>query len=831
MKKIYFFLLAILATALIARSQKKWVGPAVGGSWAVGGNWSGGVVPGPTDSVVLDGGITGTINNVANVTVRNLTVTDNSNVTLEYSAGGPARTLTISNTNGNNLLDLTIVAGSQLTIAGTNFTGIALATNADASIAGTLTINSGRTYNTGGGSSNTSVTGTIDNRGIVTNNMLSFASGSFYIHSRNGGFVPVANWDNNSNCNITGVTTTIPTPASFAQDFGNFTWDCSTQTGNLSFIGNLKDIDGNFTVANTGGTGAINLSITGVNFTLTIGGDYVQTGGTLNMIGSAGICNLELNGNFNMSNGTLRRGGGTCNFIFDRNGAQTFTKSGGTISGAINFSINNNSTVDFGLSVLNGTLATFTLNSGAKLITSHPAGLNSAGAAGSVQTAIRSFSVDADYEFRGANTGVFNTGTSLNTQPSLVRNLTINNTSGSVTLSKPVTIENGPTANRLYLQNGALITTATNILTLDDNVQATGIPGLQANNYNLNSFVHGPLKKEGNDQFIFPVGKIGSGLRKIGIIIPEPPVGSNTSTSFTAEFIRGNPQTLSTTLSAGLERLSACEYWTLDRTGTNQVRVLLSWENNSGCPGQYVTDISTLRVAHLIGGTWINEGNQLSSATGNNAAGTITSINAGIINFSPFALASSSAIENPLPVVFADVKAYEKNNGVQIEWSNLTEKDVAEYTVERSANGRDFSAIGKQSPTSNQNDKASYDAFDAIPGAGANYYRIKAEETTGKIVYSKILSVNIGKESHGLRLYPNPVNGNQVTIILSNLKRGQYNLRIINTAGQDVYKQIISNQSRTLTQTLNIPSSVKPGVYSMVLTGDNYRETKTFIMQ
>jgi len=184
-----------------------------------------------------------------------------------------------------------------------------------------------------------------------------------------------------------------------------------------------------------------------------------------------------------------------------------------------------------------------------------------------------------------------------------------------------------------------------------------------------------------------------------------------------------------------------------------------------------------------------------------------------------------------LPVIFANVKAYEKNNGVQIEWSNLTEKDVAGYTIERSANGIDFTAIGQQLPISNQNDKVDYSAFDANPNIGANFYRIKAEETSGKIVYSIVLSVNLDITNQGLRLYPNPVSGRQVTISLSNIKPGQYSLRIINTSGQDVFKQTIMNQGSIMTQTLRMPSSVKPGVYNMVVTGNDYRENKLFVIQ
>ena len=92
-----------------------------------------------------------------------------------------------------------------------------------------------------------------------------------------------------------------------------------------------------------------------------------------------------------------------------------------------------------------------------------------------------------------------------------------------------------------------------------------------------------------------------------------------------------------------------------------------------------------------------------------------------------------------------------------------------------------------------------------------NYYRIKAQETTGKIVYSKILSVNIGSTTESLRLYPNPVKGNQINISMSNIKRGKYTLRVINTAGQDIFQQVINNQSSNLTQTLNLPSTIKAG--------------------
>ncbi|HUM66081.1 MAG TPA: T9SS type A sorting domain-containing protein, partial [Chitinophagaceae bacterium] len=320
--------------------------------------------------------------------------------------------------------------------------------------------------------------------------------------------------------------------------------------------------------------------------------------------------------------------------------------------------------------------------------------------------------------------------------------------------------------------------------------------------------------------------KVDAGLRIAGIQRPSTAGGT---TTYQVEFQRATPPTAA--LQDGITRVSSCEHWDINRTsGSGSAYITLSWAANSNCTvaTPYVTSLSTLRVGHLRGGAWRSEGNF--STTGTNLAGTIRSVNA-VNTFSPFALASISDDENPLPVVFANVRAYEKNNGVQIDWSNLTEKDVDHYVVERSTNGTDFSAIAQQLPTSNQDDKADYSAFDAAPKAGTNYYRIKAEETTGKIVYSKILSVNLGSTTQSLRLYPNPVTGNQVNISLSNVRSGQYDLRVVNVSGQDVLKQRISSQGSTITQTIDLPASIAPGVYNMVISGGDFRETKMFIVQ
>ncbi len=442
MKKIYSLSILLLISIAVWSQTKTW--NAGNGAWNVANNWTPAGVPAANNLIIFNTGAAVTITNVPTIELNKATITGNTQVILQGTA---SNIISLNDATGT---DLVIDGGSSLGL-GTNF-NLTLNNNADATITGTLTVNAGSSYVTGGGNSVTTVTatGTIDNKGTVNssqNGSLAFAAGGTYLHSQNGGVIPEASWNNASNCIVTGVINQMPT--GFAQEFGNFEWNSTAQVpfgapATPSFGGQLTNIDGDLIIKSTG-TGAIYLA-NSFNFQTTVDGDYIQTGGTLVINQTGGNGNLLIEGNFNMSGGVLARnspllGGNSSTVYFDGSAEQTFTKTGGTISGPLAFVIPEGSVVNFGTSVLDGTASTFTLQSGAKLITSNPAGLNSAGAFGPIQTATRTFSTDADYEFRGANTGIFNTGVSTNTTPSLVRNLTINNSSGTVTLSKPVTIQ------------------------------------------------------------------------------------------------------------------------------------------------------------------------------------------------------------------------------------------------------------------------------------------------------------------------------------------------------------------------------------------------------
>ena len=170
-----------------------------------------------------------------------------------------------------------------------------------------------------------------------------------------------------------------------------------------------------------------NLTANRDNAQITVAGDFIISSGTLSCTNNS---NRELTvyvgGDFTMSGGAITENGNYGEIISDGTGEQVFTKSGGTISNDIRFTVNSGAVLDMGTGVLDGSAGNFTMNDGAGLITDHPQGITASGNSGSIQVnRTRTFSSSADYTYSGTAAQV--TGTGL---PSSVRNLTVNNGAG-----------------------------------------------------------------------------------------------------------------------------------------------------------------------------------------------------------------------------------------------------------------------------------------------------------------------------------------------------------------------------------------------------------------
>jgi len=330
------FLLIFLLSASSSWGQTNTWDGSVSSNWNTAGNWSLNLVPTSSHDVVINTNAAISVN--TNATINKLTVSDNA--TVSFTSSGGERRITIDNTGSS------IQSGSSLTLRGSTGSGtrsmtIAFSgTSLTMSIAGSLilpSVGEGAVYNatnsitTVSGHIKMTSTGSASAPTITsTASNLIFASNGTYEHNINGRTIPTATWNANSTCSVTGVVTTVPTTVSFQQSFGNFTWNCASQTGDLSLAGRLRTVNGNFTITATN-NGSLRLSNDYVEETLVVGGNFSQTGGSFYIAGDGSndwIMNVA--GNFSLSGGTLDMNGGdgTTNLNVSGN----FTHSGGTLT-------------------------------------------------------------------------------------------------------------------------------------------------------------------------------------------------------------------------------------------------------------------------------------------------------------------------------------------------------------------------------------------------------------------------------------------------------------------------------------------------------------------
>ncbi|HRG59929.1 MAG TPA: T9SS type A sorting domain-containing protein [Bacteroidia bacterium] len=267
-------------------------------------------------------------------TVGKILVSNNTTINLQ-SAG--VVNLTISGGNSN---DLVIATGSTLQINSANAITLAYINSCSADISGTLSLTgagASNTYNSA--NSVTTVAGSINNFGIVTSTLsnLIFNSSSNYRHNytTSPGTIPTATWHVASNCIIQGYTTGGGgnfTPLGLAQSFGNFTWNCTSQSNSAQLAGNLTSVNGNFTITSSGaGAAQVRLS-SNTTQTINIGGNFNINGGQLSLsLNNGGSTTVNIGGSYTQTAGVLDFAQGNASSLGKLNISGDFTFTAGTM--------------------------------------------------------------------------------------------------------------------------------------------------------------------------------------------------------------------------------------------------------------------------------------------------------------------------------------------------------------------------------------------------------------------------------------------------------------------------------------------------------------------
>lgn len=534
--------------------------------------------------------------------------------------------------------------------------------------------------------------------------------------------------------------------------------DLAYNSSGNQFNGNviLNSISGNGIYFSDAGGGSTLAS----GFSLSIGGSGFLSGNLrlrrITQLGSSAQT-LTTTGTSMMIIGPDSQFGGNVNFTAPRittrnttyNSAASFTKTGGS---------NDDS---FGANTFNGA-ASFTNSGTARLRLANDTGDTfnnnftiTRTSSGTIEPAFNGDNIFArDVTVNSTTVTIFGSGTGVcifsgsanqdinrtNTASPAFQRLTFNKTGGQVTLSTDISIRVNAT-----FTSGILQTSMTNI--------ANFIAGSAVSGGNNSSYIDGPVTKTGNTAFTFPVGD-GGVYRPIGISAP-----STLTHQFRAQYFF-EEQAFGTNFDPAFWTISGCEYWQLDRTiGTSNVFVTLAWASTD-CPGPYITSLPELRVSRWTGSIWENLGN--GGTTGNAANGTITTT-ASVSSFSPFTIATTSAV-NPLPVELVFFKAKVSDRTVMLSWQTASELNNHYFSIERSSNGMDFSEVGKVEGQGSTNVRSDYQWHDERPIKGLAYYRLKQFDLDETFSYSSVIAINFNNTDDNFRIWPNPSYGGFVKL-------------------------------------------------------------------
>jgi hypothetical protein len=183
-----------------------------------------------------------------------------------------------------------------------------------------------------------------------------------------------------------------------------------------------------------------------------------------------------------------------------------------------------------------------------------------------------------------------------------------------------------------------------------------------------------------------------------------------------------------------------------------------------------------------------------------------------------------------LPIGITSIKAFQKNTGIEVDWTNELESNVHHYDVEESADGIHFNRAVSVSTKANNNTSASYDWYDPQVLSGNNFYRVKAIGFDQKIKYSEVVRVNLTSGKGMFSVYPNPVTGRNLVAGLNNLPKGNYTLALYNNAGQQVMSKTILHNGANGSQTLMLPV-LASGLYQLQLMGVNTKLKQTVVVE
>jgi hypothetical protein len=392
-----------------------------------------------------------------------------------------------------------------------------------------------------------------------------------------------------------------------------------------------------------------------------------------------------------------------------------------------------------------------------------------------------------------------------------VANMVMNKPTSNVTLAEPVSV-----TGTLTMTTGDFFTDATNVLTLG--VASPGTMSWTAGT------VVGPMKRwmnananTGNASSLFPVGNKPSATvinRWSKLEFGTAPTAAG---YLTVEFKGMNP----TSTSAGsngiiltdqynwqLDNVASEGYWEILPAG------LVGGNYNLTVRANQFASVFDYSVARIIkspvpNNSWVLDGTH-GTITGN--SGDFSINRTGISGYSYFAIGYPTAA--PLPIELLNFQANCAGEGrVNVTWATASEHNSANFTVEKSRDGMNWTVLASVAGAGNSTQIINYSTVDNNAAAGVNYYRLTQTDFDGATETFNIASANCDDNSTltVIKVYPNPSSGDFYIDFTSEEITGEGLITLTDARGSQVYvKEVIIEEGSNV---FHVDLDAAPGMY------------------
>lgn len=166
----------------------------------------------------------------------------------------------------------------------------------------------------------------------------------------------------------------------------------------------------------------------------------------------------------------------------------------------------------------------------------------------------------------------------------------------------------------------------------------------------------------------------------------------------------------------------------------------------------------------------------------------------------------------PLPVNVTSFDAWPDGKRAKLAWQLADEKELAQYLIERSADGLNFYPL-LLTPAGG---KPNYTLWDEAPLTPNNYYRLSAKDFSGKLSHYGVRKVVFRRSNEGLQIsaWPIPAEG-ELHLSFSEQPDNNGTLMLCDVAGREVMRFKVSGRQMSLPI-----GHLPPGAYTLRYSGN-----------